>query len=214
MRSYTLFLFVLTYVLGFQSANAEIKVRGMSADTANRDKSTVTCLSCTTHNHFALTGAAAAKALGHTKIRIRSGDGRTIYHVTLSTAYENASATIGGGVGVTASITHGVVDPESTTVAGYPIWGVASGSNWVPHGVPNSTIEARCNVLIEYEQKAQERMDYAEALWERYGAAVENNHGTGRGWRGIPWARASGSRIIPPDDCSNCRAEEIEVHRE
>ena len=77
-----------------------------------------------------------------------------------------------------------------------------------------SALKAKCNQIQAEREKAQERMDYAEALWERYGAAVENNHGTGRGWRGIPWARATGSRIIPPDDCSNCRAEEIEVHRE
>jgi hypothetical protein len=90
-------------------------------------------------------------------MRVRSSKGDTVFHVTLSPAYKNASATFGGGVGVTAHMTHGVPDLNSTTVTAFPIKGTAKGPAFNPPSVPNSTIGEACSEFSKYETEKFEK---------------------------------------------------------
>jgi len=173
----------------------------------------VTCVHCQNMDDYANFGAAnmVDNMDSYTKMTVVSISGRNSVDVIVATRSNPTWLNYGYGI---FSINQRSYDRMNLDVSARLRSGRVSGRPWVNHTTPKSHMKNTCAVLAEEERKAAERMAYAEAMWERYGAAVQNNQGTGRGWRGADWARGTGSRIVPPDDCSNCRSEEIEIHRE
>lgn len=157
MRNFVLIFFIFTTWLAVQSVRAESAndMCGMDTWTEPNGDTVVACASCTTQSDYALAGAAAAKTSGLTEIVVQSPDGATEFHVTMSPAYKNASATVGGSVGVASgSVTTPVVDHNAMTVTAYPMRGSAAGPNFGPPNVPNSTIARKCKTLAENSAEA------------------------------------------------------------
>lgn len=171
----------------------------------------VTCLHCQNMDDYANFGAANMVDNMDSYTTMYVTNGRNT--VKVSAAFRSNPTFLNWGYGI-VSINQRSYDRMNLDVSAELTAGRVSGQPWVNHVTPKSHMRNTCKVLAEEERKAAERMDRAEAMWERYGAAVRNNQSTGRGWRGVEWARGTGTRIVPPDDCSNCRAEEIEIHRE
>lgn len=160
---------------------------------------TVHCADCVSVYDFAFYGAGSLHKSQRDRIWVVGSQGSK---VSVTTDRPMVAGLSFRGIGIP--------DFSRMLVTAHDLNGKATGDAISDMVFPSHVLAAKCAML---EEEAQQRMDYAESLWERYSAAVQSDLGTGRGWRGIPWARSSGSRIIPRDDCSNCRSEEIEVHQ-
>lgn len=203
----SLFLLVVA-ILSSQSVYAVTRMCGLIASKEANGLTAVTCSTCTSREHYALAGAAAAKSSGLKQIAVVSPDGNTRFHVTLSPAYTNASGTVGGGVGVTASITQGIVDPNSTAVTAYATWGTATGSAFSPQSVPNSTIADRCAILAKNEEdkweEEQQKLKDAKDPSTFYGDLIGQHNAaayTG-GWMGTYANRGRKTRVCTDGQCT------------
>lgn len=160
MRNFVLIFFVFTTSLAVQSVRAESThdMCGMNVTTDKNGETIVTCASCTTSEDYALAGAAALKNSGLNDILVQSPDEVTEFHVTLSPAYKNASATVSASVGVASgSFTNNVVDHNATTVAARKMRGSVSGGSWKTDAVSNRAIARKCTNLVRDSIEAIER---------------------------------------------------------
>ena len=208
MRNAISLLLLIAAIFIIQSTHAVTRMCGLVASKETNGLTSVTCSSCTSREHYALAGAAAAKSSGLNQIAVVSPNGNTRFHVTLSPAYKNASGTVGGGVGVTATITHGIVDPNSTTVTAYATWGSATGSAFPPQSVPNTTIADRCAMLVKNEEQKweeqQQKLKDAKDPSTFYGDLIGQHNPaayTG-GWIGTYANRGRKTRVCTDGQCT------------
>jgi hypothetical protein len=216
MRNFALIFFLFTTLFAIQSVRAESThdMCGMNATKEPTGETTVTCRSCKTSESYAMAGAAAIKNSDLNDILVQSPDKTIEFHVTLSTAYKNASATFGGGVGVTGHMTHNVPDPSATTVAARNTLGSVPGGEWVPRPVSNRAIARKCKKLAENSAEAIQRSirntesvnriegesieKYLQKAWLN-GVKITNGGGgrTGRSWS------------CQADDEGNCKTQGV-----
>ena len=166
------------------------------------------CPECVYADQYAQTGAAVARALGRSSIRVQNGRGSVQTLVTISPALKDTGYAYGVGFPFTVLYQGQFDDPTKTLVSSFPTRGRPVGAHYAPTNVANAGLSAKCEAMQDAAQREKNAIDRAEAL--AGDAGITSGMTYSEIMRRL---RGQGHHSVRPpfrpDDCRNCTTESV-----
>lgn len=208
-------MLVLTSIVS-QSAFAAPKACGYDSFKDRKGRKAITCPDCRYMDQFAEVGASFAKKAGLSNVIVYGhnfrGRSRNAVAVNISVAKKSSSFSIAGSVGgnsggASLSYSNSFDDLTRTHVEAMNARGRAKGSPWAATALPNSSLDLKCDLEEEKNEKEKMKRDKAEAITGDMGLSAGM---TASEIQNLFYSMRFNQHPPKWDDCRNCTTESVQ----